>query len=469
MKVEKRSIEFVPHNERYGRPRRLFTVWFSSNLQITALIIGTLGIASGLSLMWTLLGLMIGSMIGTIFMAAHSAQGPHLGVPQMIQSRAQFGVFGAAIPLTVMVTAAVLFMAASGVLMRDTLKTLLPVTDNQSILIIGVATFMIGVVGYELIHRLGAWMTPLSTLVFGTALLLILVRASSQGPLHIEVGTFSMPVFNLVIAQAASWTLGYGPYVADYSRYLPADVRTRDTFWTTYFGCALGSLGMMALGALLATVVPSALNLDPGAAIADLFGPWAKAALMVVVLGVIQYNVLCLYSAYMSSTTIFSGFAKLQRVRPGTKALVMAILSILACLIATQTQYHFDTFFADILIGQLYLLIPWSAINLVDYYVVRRGEYHIDDLYDAYGRYGRWNRKTMIVYAVSVLGTVPFMKLSFFEGYFARLIGADISWIAGLALAGLLYYVIHSPRVPTVDVQIRERQGKVSLFANAEE
>ncbi|MFJ4445217.1 purine-cytosine permease family protein [Pseudomonas sp. NPDC089422] len=444
--IEQRSIEFVPHSERYGRPRRLFSVWFSSNLQVTALMVGTLGVASGLSLLWTLAGLVIGCMLGTVFMAAHSAQGPHLGVPQMIQSRAQFGVFGAAIPLLVMVTAAVLFMAASGVLLRDPLKALLPVTDNQAIVIVAVATFLIGVVGYELIHRLGAWMSVLSSVVFGAALVLILTQANASGTFHGETGGFSMPVFNLVIAQAASWTLGYGPYVADYSRYLPADVDTRHTFWTTYFGCALGSLGMMALGATLAAVVPSALSVDPGSAIANLFGPWAPAALVVIALGVIQYNVLCLYSAYMSTTTIFSGFARLQQVRQGTKRLLMAVLSVLACAIATQTQYHFDTFFADILIGQLYLLIPWSAINLVDYYVVRRGSYSIDDLYDAQGRYGGWNRKTMMVYGVSIIGTVPFMKLSFFEGYFARLIGADVSWIAGLVLAGMLYFVFSGGR-----------------------
>ena len=469
MKIEKRSIEFVPHSERYGRPRRLFTVWFSSNLQVTALMVGTLGVASGLSLQWTLIGLLIGCMLGTIFMAAHSAQGPHLGVPQMIQSRAQFGVLGAAIPLLVMVTAAVLFMSASGVLMRDTLKTLLPITDNQAIAVVGVLTFVIGVVGYELIHRMGAWMTLLSTVVFGTALVLLLMRAGSSEAVSVSEGEFCMPIFNLVIAQAASWTLGYGPYVADYSRYLPADVRTRDTFWTTYFGCALGSLGMMALGAVLATVVPSALHLDPGSAVATLFGPWAKAVLVVVALGVIQYNVLCLYSAYMSITTIFSGFARLQQVRRGTKALLMAILSILACAIATRTQYHFDTFFADILIGQLYLLIPWSAINLVDYYWVRHGNYNIEDLYDAQGRYGRWNSRTMIVYAVSIIGTVPFMKLSFFEGYFAKLMGADISWIAGLALAGLLYLIFNWNRASAEDSHAFTKQRSVTAFANAEE
>jgi len=146
-------------------------------------------------------------------------------------------------------------------------------------------------------------------------------------------------------------------------------------------------------------------------------------------------------------------------VRPATKAAMMAVLSVLACLIATRTQYHFDTFFADILIGQLYLLIPWSAINLVDYYLVQRGAYHIADLYDARGRYGRWNGKTMLVYAVSVIGTVPFMQFSFFEGYVARLIGADVSWLAGLALAGGLYFMVKAPPA------VRRRAN----LANAEE
>lgn len=446
MKLEKRSIEFVPHAERYGTPRRLFTIWFSSNFQVTALMVGTLGIASGLSFAWTLLGLLVGNLIGTVFMAAHSAQGPHLGVPQMIQSRAQFGVHGAALPLLVMVTAAVLFLAASGVLMRDALKALVPMSDDQAIVVVGVLTFVIGFVGYELIHRLGAWMSLMSTLVFASALVLILLHpgdASAASTTAAGAG-FSLTAFNLVVAQAASWTLGYGPYVADYSRYLPANVSTRTTFWTTYCGCALGSFAMMALGALLAVAIPAVLGHDPATAIAALFGPWAPLALGVIALGVIQYNVLCLYSAYMSSVTIFGAFGGLRHVTPAAKALVMAVLSVVATLIAIATQYRFDTFFADILIGQLYLLIPWSAINLADYYWVCRGHYDVGELYDAKGRYGRFNRRTLAVYAVSIIGTIPFMKLSFYTGFVANWLDADISWAVGLVLAGALYCMVNS-------------------------
>ncbi len=442
MQLEKRSIEFVPHAERYGTPGRLFTIWFSSNFQITALMVGTLGIASGLSLGWTVLGLLIGNLVGTIFMAAHSAQGPHLGVPQMIQSRAQFGVYGAAIPLLVMVVAAVLFLAASGVLMRDALKALVPVSDDQAIVVVGLLTFIIGFVGYELIHRLGAWMSLVSTLVFGCALVLILLHPSPAVSTTTAGTVFSWTAFNLVIAQAASWTLGYGPYVADYSRYLPANVNTRATFWTTYCGCALGSFAMMALGALVAVMIPTALGHDPATAISMLFGPWAPLALGVIALGVIQYNVLCLYSAYMSSVTIFGAFGGLRHVTASSKALVMAGLVVAATLIAIATQYRFDTFFEDILIGQLYLLIPWSAINLADYYWVRKGHYEVGELYDAKGQYGGFNRRTLAVYAVSIIGTIPFMKFSFYTGFVASWLGADVSWVVGLVLAAALYCMV---------------------------
>ena len=42
-----------------------------------------------------MLAIVVGTLIGTLFMAFHSAQGPQLGLPQMIQSRPQFGYIGA--------------------------------------------------------------------------------------------------------------------------------------------------------------------------------------------------------------------------------------------------------------------------------------------------------------------------------------------------------------------------------------
>ena len=123
--VERKGIDFVPTTERYGTSRRLFTIWFSVNLSILCLTVGTLGVVAGLPLGWTFAGLALGNAIGTIFMAAHSAQGPHLGIPQMIQSRAQFGVLGAGLPLVAVVASQTLYAAANGILIQDTIRMLL--------------------------------------------------------------------------------------------------------------------------------------------------------------------------------------------------------------------------------------------------------------------------------------------------------------------------------------------------------
>ena len=97
--VEKRTIDMVPDSERHGTPKSQFTLWFGVNMQITAVVNGALAVVFGADVVWALVGLFIGQIIGGAVMALHSAQGPALGLPQMISSRAQFGVYGAVLPL----------------------------------------------------------------------------------------------------------------------------------------------------------------------------------------------------------------------------------------------------------------------------------------------------------------------------------------------------------------------------------
>src|SRR3954469_25343422 len=90
-----RSIDYVPLSERHGKLWHLGPLWFMSNAQIATLAVGVLGVTTGGNLIWSLLAILTGVLFGTFFMAFHSAQGPQLGLPQMIQSRPQFGYMGA--------------------------------------------------------------------------------------------------------------------------------------------------------------------------------------------------------------------------------------------------------------------------------------------------------------------------------------------------------------------------------------
>ena len=97
--IETRSIDYVPENERHGRVGAQGPFWFLGNFQPFTVAIGFVGPLLGLSLGWTVAASVLGILFGTLFMAAHASQGPKLGLPQMIQSRAQFGYSGVILPL----------------------------------------------------------------------------------------------------------------------------------------------------------------------------------------------------------------------------------------------------------------------------------------------------------------------------------------------------------------------------------
>lgn len=93
--LEVRSIDYVPLDERHGKVSSIGPLWFMSNAQIATLAVGLISITTGGNLIWSMIAIAAGVLVGTLFMAAHSSQGPQLGLPQMIQSRPQFGYVGA--------------------------------------------------------------------------------------------------------------------------------------------------------------------------------------------------------------------------------------------------------------------------------------------------------------------------------------------------------------------------------------
>src|SRR6202165_3583535 len=93
--IEKRSIGYVPLAERHGKVWHLWPVWFSGDANLATVAAGVVGIALGGTPGWTAAAVVACAAFGTFFMAFHSTQGPQLGLPQMIQSRPQFGYLGA--------------------------------------------------------------------------------------------------------------------------------------------------------------------------------------------------------------------------------------------------------------------------------------------------------------------------------------------------------------------------------------
>src|SRR2546430_209894 len=119
--IEKRSIDYVPLAERHGEVWHLWPVWFSGDAHLATLAVGVLGITLGGNLLWTAVAVVAGCLLGTFFMAFHSTQGPQLGLPQMIQSRPQFGYRGALLVWAAALVAYIGFNAFNQVLAAQAL------------------------------------------------------------------------------------------------------------------------------------------------------------------------------------------------------------------------------------------------------------------------------------------------------------------------------------------------------------
>ncbi|GGU70064.1 putative purine-cytosine permease YxlA [Pseudomonas laurentiana] len=443
MQIENRSIDFIPEHERYGQPRSLFFVWFGANTNITTVAAGVLPISLGLNLFWSALSILLGSMIGAIFMASHSAQGPRLGIPQMIQSRAQFGVFGAIVPLLFVMLIYLGFFVSNTLLAAQAVASASPLSNEGNIVLLGVLCFLVALFGYQLIHRLQKALSFISIGVFGTATLLAL--ALPVAPEQWSPQGFHLASFLASVSIAVTWQLSYAPYVADYSRYLPTRTPTRHVFWYSYLGTVIGGSWMMLLGAVLAKAMTGFAD-NVGLNLVGLLGGGTLLMFAFILYGQVAINVFNLYGAFMSTVTVIEPFAALK-VTPRARAGFMFIICAAATGLCTLAQDDFIQFFLNFIFFMSYFLIPWTAINLVDYYALRKGVYQIADIFEPKGIYGRVNWIAIGVFLSTILLEVPFMNTSLYAGPIATgLQGVDLAWAVGLVFPALSYYWLMNKR-----------------------
>ncbi|MYW03279.1 cytosine permease [Streptomyces sp. SID3343] len=443
MAMERRTVEVIPDAERHGSPRSQFTLWFGANMQVTAIVDGALAVVFGADALWAIFALLIGNVLGGAVMALHSAQGPRLGVPQMISSRAQFGVYGAVLPLLLVILMYLGFAATGTVLAGQAVCEMLHIDNAKvGILIFGALTAVVAVTGYRLIHLAGR----IATVVGGLGLGYLVIRLFTQYDVGAHVGLkgFDDATFLLAIGLGAGWQLTFGPYVADYSRYLPRDTSRRATFWSTFAGSVVGSQLAMTLGALTAAVAGDAFLPDQVGFLGDLAGPAVLAFLiyLVIVIGKLTVNCLNAYGGFMSILTIVTAFDGRSRISQAARAAYIIAFTAVSVVIAMAASADFLNNFKNFVLLLLTVFTPWSAINLVDYYLISRERVDIPALYDPNGRYGRWNVTALTCYVVGVVVQIPFLATTLYTGALTkRLDGADISWIVGLVVTSVLYYL----------------------------
>src|SRR5271168_1342399 len=172
--IEQRSIGYVPLKERHGKLWHLWPVWFTGDAHLATIATGFVGVALGGNFIWMAIAVLLGCAFGTFFMAFHCTQGPQLGLPQMIQSRPQFGYVGALLIWVVALIAFIGFNAFNQILAAQTVVSLYGGDPTVVMLVFTLLSVSLAVIGYDLSHLAQRWVAYVliaALLVFTVAVL----------------------------------------------------------------------------------------------------------------------------------------------------------------------------------------------------------------------------------------------------------------------------------------------------------
>jgi len=387
-----------------------------------------------------------GCALGTFFMAFHSTQGPQLGLPQMIQSRPQFGYMGALLVWVVALVAYIGFNAFNQVIAAQTWHQLYKAASPTSpitIVIFAGCAVALAVAGYDKIHA------AQRRFALFVLILLSVFSLGAMWKFHLPAAQLDSRQFRGIpfLAQffaAAAYQMSWSIYVSDYSRYLPRTVGVGASFWWTYLGAFLGGTWMMLVGSVAAALAPL---LDMPAAIesaADTIIPgFGGVLLAAALLGLLTISALNFYGASLTLLSVADSIKPVD-CNVANRLKSLAVAAVVAIAIALESSEDFSKRFNDLLSVLLYLFTPWTATNLVDFYWVRKGHYSIREIFNPCGIYGRWNWRGLIAYGSGFVVMIPFFSSGLYTGPIARALGgADIAMVVGLPVSAIMYVLLY--------------------------
>ena len=359
--VEPGGAEFIPLNERHGRPIQLFWTWTSPNMEFATIFVGVLAVAGfGLGFWEAALALVLGSAIGGITQGILSRRGPKYGVPQMVLSRLGFGYWGNVLPAGLnSVTAGIGWFAVNSVSGALALNVLTHWPQVLCLLIIVAVQVFVAFFGYNLVHIFERYAFPILTIIFLIASVVVLSKAHPGASHHTIPGAWL-----LTFGASFGYAVGWNPYAADYTRYFRPDANKAAIAWWSGTGLFLSCALLEIVGAAAATAVSAdkALGSNPTGAFTGLMAtPLADLTLLAIALGAVSANVLNIYSGALSFTAVGIRLPLSMR-----RAIVALGFGAIGFFLAWCGLHNAGTKYENFLLIIAYWIAPWLAVYLCD-------------------------------------------------------------------------------------------------------
>jgi nucleobase:cation symporter-1, NCS1 family len=433
------------------------SLWVAMSVCIPTYMLASGLIAGGMSWIQAVLTILLGNLIVLIPMLLNAHAGTRYGIPFPVFVRASFGVRGANVPAILRALVACGWFGIQawigGQAIYSMLRIVWPGAANLSgsnwicFFLFWAINMMVIWRGIETIKFLEGIGAPFM-LVVGLLLLFWITRkAGGFGPvLHMPSKFHSTPEFVRFFIPALTGMVGFWATVAlnipDFTRYAKSQR-------AQMVGQALGLPAAMTLYAFIGVAVTSASTVIFGEAIWDpvvLLGRFnqpliALIALVALLLATLNTNVA---ANVVSPSNDFSNLRpRLISFRTG--GLITGVVGIL--MMPWRLLRDFSSYIFGWLVGCSALLGPIAGIMICDYYLVRRRQLIVEDLYlrgGAYEYVHGFNPKAILALvagvAIALVGlAVPAVRWLF-----------DYAWFVGFAVSGALYFLLMQKQVPAL-------------------
>lgn len=431
----------------------------------------------GMNWWQALLTILVGNLIVLVPMLLNSHGGTRYGIPFPVLCRASFGVFGANIPAILRALVACGWFGIQTWIGGEALDRLLGVTfaswasvPHHTMIcfyLFWVLNIWIIWKGMDAVRWFEGWAAPAVLVVTMVLLVYMVNRAHGLGTILSQPGkmedwpTFLHHVPIFLTAQIGFW--------ATLSLNMPDFTRYAKNQKAQMLGQSLGLPTTMTLFSAMGVIITSATEVVYGKAIWDpteLVAQPDFAHPLVVLLSLFTIGIATL-SVNVAANVVSPAFdfanlwpSKIDFRIGGT---ITGVIGILICpwnLVGDSSAYIFTW-----LAGYSGLLGPLAGIMVCDYWVLRRTELNVDELYQEEGRYrftGGYNPWAFAALAAGILPNLPGFWVHLestklgqsVEAVLAGLSGGwrpffqwsthvyDFAWMVGFALSFGIYWLL---------------------------
>ncbi len=414
---------------------------------------GVLTAYFGLSVGEALLTIFVANVLVLVPLTLNAFPGTKYGIPFPVLLRSSFGLYGSNVPAIIRALIAcgwfgiqTMFGGMAIHLLFSALSSGWASMGNAGI-VIGFFIFWamnmyVVIKGAESIKKLETMAAPL-LLAVGIGLMFWATPQMDMGELFAmpakrpEGASFWGYFFGGLTAMVGFWaTLSLN--IPDFSRYVKSQ---KDQITGQIVGLPVTMLLFASLGVILTAASPKlvgSMASDPITLIGKIDSPfWVIISMIIIIIATISTNTA---ANIVSPTNDFqNAFPKLINQKRGT--LVTGFIGILLMgwellrkLEWVQSDVSVEGMYSNWLLGYSSLLGPIAGIMIIDYFIIKKQNLNLADLYQVGKSYPNVNVAGMVALLVPVALTIIAITTNSIMWFYSY------GWFTGSLLGGLIYY-----------------------------